>query len=263
MEKNKVRSGAGLSKVLLCSLLGTLLVVGCRTSRNPDTAGVPDITELPGTPLGVPGGQQSAAVGTVPAPEPVPAAVTQAPASSSKVTTTASVGGVSDADSSGEVIRVGETLDIVYSDTTTPLQPAHEKVRDDGTITLMWDKTFKAAGKTPGDLAKEIRATYVPDYYTQLTVSINRAEILRTIFVDGEVRIPSKQAYTGPITVTQVIASAGGFTDFADRRHVRVVRTNGKIDVVDCKKALKNPKLDLEVFPGDKVHVPRSNPFSF
>lgn len=131
-------------------------------------------------------------------------------------------------------------------------------MREDGTITLMFNENFHAAGLTPGDLAKEIRKRYVPDYYAQLTASVTRLEVLRTIFVDGEVRNPSKQQYTGPITVTQAIASAGGFTDFANKTNVKLIRSNGKIETVNCKKALKNPKLDLEVFPGDKVHVQRS-----
>jgi polysaccharide export outer membrane protein len=158
---------------------------------------------------------------------------------------------------SGDVIRVGEMVHIVFTDTPQPIPPVDDKVKDDGTITLMFDKTFQAAGKTPGELAQEIRKRYVPDYFAQLTATVVR-DILRAYYVDGEVRNPSKQAYTGPMTLTQAIASAGGFTDFADKKRVKLIRANGKSETVNCKKLIDHPELDPEVFPGDKVHVPRS-----
>jgi hypothetical protein len=52
--------------------------------------------------------------------------------------------------------------------------------------------------------------------------------------------------------------NGGDFTDFAGKRKVKLYRVNGKVETIDCKKALENPKLDPEVLPGDKIHVPRS-----
>jgi polysaccharide export outer membrane protein len=158
---------------------------------------------------------------------------------------------------STDVIRVGEMLHIVFSDTPTAIPTVDDKVRDDGNITLMYNERFHAADKTPQDLAEEIRKRYVPNYFAQLTASVNR-DIMRAYYVDGEVRNPSKQLYTGPMTVTQAIASAGGFTDFANRKKVRVIRANGKTEIINCKEALEHPDRDPEIFPGDKVHVPRS-----
>jgi len=152
---------------------------------------------------------------------------------------------------------VGETIHIAFSDAPVAIPPVDDKVKDNGTITLMYNQTYHATDKTPGDLAQEIRQRYVPDYFQQLTATVMR-DILRAYYVEGEVRNPSKQQYTGPTTVTQAIASAGGFTDFANKRKVRLYRQNGKIEVIDCKKILDHPELDPEVFPGDKVHVPRS-----
>jgi polysaccharide export outer membrane protein len=158
---------------------------------------------------------------------------------------------------SDDVIRVGDALHISFSDTVQPLQPVDTKVREDGKITLMFDQNFEAAGRTPSDVEKEIRKRYVPDYFQQLTATVLH-ELFRVYYVDGEVRNPSKQAYTGPMTVTQAITSAGGFTDFANKRKVRLIRQNGKIEMVDCKKLIDHPEKDPEVLPGDKVHVPRS-----
>jgi polysaccharide export outer membrane protein len=158
---------------------------------------------------------------------------------------------------STDVIRVGETVHIVFSDTPTAIPPVDDKVKEDGTITLPYNQTFHAADKTPAELQQDIRKRYVPDYFQQLTATVFR-DVMRAYYVDGEVRNPSKQLYTGPMKVTEAIASAGGFTDFANRKKVRVIRANGKIEIINCKEAIDHPDRDPEVFPGDKVHVPRS-----
>jgi protein involved in polysaccharide export with SLBB domain len=68
---------------------------------------------------------------------------------------------------------------------------------------------------------------------------------------------PGKLPYTGQITVTRAIATAGGFSPFANRRNVRIYRSDGTYSTINCTKALQNPKLDLPVYPGDKILVRR------
>jgi len=77
-------------------------------------------------------------------------------------------------------------------------------------------------------------------------------------YVGGEVKVPQRQLYTGPITVLKAIQSCGDFTDFANKKQVSLVRNDGRTLTVNCVKAIKNPTLDLPVYPGDKIHVPRS-----
>ena len=119
------------------------------------------------------------------------------------------------------------------------------------------NQTFKADGKTPGDLEKEIRARYVPKYFKYMTVTVKQEESTLWYYVDGEVKAPNRQIYTSRITVLKAIASAGGFTDFANKKKVKLTRVDGRTQIVNCVKALDNPSLDLEVYPGDKIYVPR------
>ena len=155
------------------------------------------------------------------------------------------------------MLRVGDSLTITFTDTPVPIPTFDEKIKDDGTITLTLNQTFKAAGKSRGDLEKEIRARYVPDYYKYMTVSVKQQESTRWYYVDGEVKMPNRWIYNSRITVLQAIASSNGFTDFANKKKVRVTRVDGRTEIVNCVKALGNPKLDLEIYPGDKIHVPR------
>jgi len=156
-----------------------------------------------------------------------------------------------------EVFRVGDSLTIVYSD-LPQITPAFEgKIKEDGTVTLLLNKAFAAAGKTAGELEAEIRAYYVPRYYKYMTVNVRTVQDTRWYYVYGEVKVPNRQIYTSRLTVLQAVASAGGFTDFANKKKVKLTRVDGRSQVVNCPKAQDNPALDVEVYPGDKIYVPR------
>jgi protein involved in polysaccharide export with SLBB domain len=155
---------------------------------------------------------------------------------------------------SSDTLNVGDQLTVVFSDLPTVTPPFDQRVKDDGTITLLLNQTFHAAGKTRSDLEKEIRARYVPDYFVNLTVSVKRDQFY---YVDGEVKMPSRQPHPGEMTVIKAIASAQGFTDFANRNKIRLTHANGNSVIVDYDAALENPAQDLAVYPGDKIFVPR------
>lgn len=154
-------------------------------------------------------------------------------------------------------IHMGDTLVIGYSDLPILMPPDEQRVKDDGTILLMQNQTFQADGKTRGQLEREIRERYVPQYFRNMTVSVSHKKETQFYFVDGEVRLPNRQVYISRTTVLKAIASAGGFTDFAKKSKVKLTRGDGHISIINCNKALTNPQLDLEVFPGDKINVPR------
>ena len=154
-----------------------------------------------------------------------------------------------------DVLRVGDLVTLIFSGVPVPPDRREERLKDDGTITLYLVGAVEAVGKTAGQLQKEIHAAYVPKYYVRLDVSVLAEG--RFFYVDGSVKIPSRQPHQGELTVLKAIAAAGGFTDFANKKKVLVVRANGQQITVDCVKALKDPRLDLPIFPGDKITVPQ------
>lgn len=157
-----------------------------------------------------------------------------------------------------DVIQPGEAITITLSDLPMGVQPIEERVKEDGTITLLQNQTFTAAGKSRRQLEQEIRERYVPKFYRNMTVSVQQQENTRFYFVGGEVRNPGRQVYLGPMTVLKAIQSCGDFTDFANRRKVQLFRSNGTMETINAKRALQDPSLDLPVYPGDRIHVPRS-----
>lgn len=152
-------------------------------------------------------------------------------------------------------LRVGDLLVITFSDLINPIPPFEGRVKDDGKITLTQNQDFVAAGKTVAELEKEIHQRYVPKYFVNLTVTVKAEN--RFFYVDGQVKRPDRQPYWGEITVLGAIAASNGFTEFAQPKKVKVIRANGKIETVNCIKARENPKLDLPVYPGDRIIVPR------
>lgn len=150
-------------------------------------------------------------------------------------------------------LRVGDTLVVTYSDTVNQINPSQVQIAADGTITLLFNEKFQAAGKNPAQLQADVRDRYVPKYFRTLTATVLASD--RFFVVEGEVRMPNRYVYTGHMTVLEAIATAGGFTDFSKRTKVQVTRTDHSHFTVDCKAAVNHPDLNLEIFPGDIVHV--------
>ena len=156
---------------------------------------------------------------------------------------------------SSDNLRAGDKVTITLTDVPNgPLQSEHI-IPDDGEITIHLDLKTKAAGKTKRQLQDDIRKLYVPQYYLRMTVNVKTED--RFVFASGEVKLPNRYIYSGELSVLKVIATAGGFTDFANKKKVELARVNGTIERIDCVKALADSSLDLPVFPGEKVFVPR------
>ncbi len=159
--------------------------------------------------------------------------------------------------SNTEVFRIGDSLVITFADLPTVTPAFQVKIKEDGTVTLLLNQPFKAAGKTPGQLEQEIRDYYVPRFFKYMTVTVAAVESTRWYYVYGEVRAPNRQIYNQRLTVLQAITSAGGFTDFANKRKIKLTRVDGRSQIINGPKAQEKPTLDPEVYPGDTVYVPR------
>jgi polysaccharide export outer membrane protein len=75
------------------------------------------------------------------------------------------------------------------------------------------------------------------------------------------VKKPGSYPISGPTTVVQLIAVAGGLEEFADSKHISILRTqNGRptsfsFNYQDVSKR-KNLKQNIELKPGDSIIVP-------
>jgi polysaccharide export outer membrane protein len=105
-----------------------------------------------------------------------------------------------------------------------------------------------AAGLTTSALAGTIQAKLSDGYLRDPKVS---AEVLtyRPYFILGEIKTPAQYPYVNGMTVTNAIATAGGYTPRADRKKV-FIRRSGEAQE---QRFLLTP--DLRVFPGDTIRL--------
>lgn len=152
-------------------------------------------------------------------------------------------------------IRVGDSVTITFSGVDDPDLASQEKpIKEDGSITLPYIGRVVAAGKTPGELEDLIHSLYVPAYYQHLNVTVKTTSD-RVYFVRGAVGSPGRLIYTGPITVTKAITSAGDFNEFANHKKIWLIRASGQRFKLNATAILDGEAPDPPVYPGDQIVV--------
>lgn len=153
-------------------------------------------------------------------------------------------------------LRVGDVVMINFNSGDTQVLPQHqEAIKDDGKIRPPYVGSVVAAGKSPGELQAELQEKY-NKLYVNMTVTVLSKD--RYYYVSGEVKNPGPKTYLGETGIITAISSAGDFTDFANKRKVRLIRANGKTEIIDVNKAIEDRHYDVPVFPSDTIVVPRS-----
>ena len=102
------------------------------------------------------------------------------------------------------------------------------QVRPDGKITLPLVGDVAAAGRTPLELRDAISGA-LKDYITNPVVTVIVVEAtappVPVVYITGEVNKPGALSLAiGPMSVLQALAMAGGFTDFANKKDIRILR---------------------------------------
>ncbi len=132
------------------------------------------------------------------------------------------------------------------------------QVRPDGKITMPLIGDLAAAGVTPIALRDLITAR-MRDYVVNPVVTVMVVEtVASTVYVMGEVNKPGTLPLTGPMSVLQALAMAGGFRDFANTKDIRILRNGpGGVETLhfNYKDALKGDGQIVYLQRGDTVIV--------
>jgi polysaccharide export outer membrane protein len=135
-------------------------------------------------------------------------------------------------------------------------------VRADGMISVPLIDDVRAEGLTPKEL-KEVIARELAEYVTAPDVTVMVRQMnSRFVSVLGEVRQPNRVPLTRDLRVLEAIALVGGFTTFADKNGVRIVRrdqdgneTEYRFDY-DAYIRGRAPGSNIVLQPGDVIIVP-------
>jgi protein involved in polysaccharide export with SLBB domain len=154
-------------------------------------------------------------------------------------------------------------------------EPTRElTVGDSGDLDAPYYGLVQAGKKSCKQLALEIKGLLEKGNYRRATVIImleetNKKRILGKVYVSGNVHQPGSQEIPDDevFTVSKAILKAGGFSDFADKRHVRLIRSgvqgqdpkNNKGIIINVLEIWEKGKTgnDVAVQADDIIYVPK------
>lgn len=185
---------------------------------------------------------------------------TARPAAAAKPPAPAGTAYAAPASTDSYTIDTGDILSVT-------VYPTEELSRDvvvqkDGAITMPLAGAVPARGQTTRRLERAIARAlgkYVAN--PQVTVAVkqfNRHQLLIT----GEVRSVGAFAYRENMRLMEFISAAGGFTDTANRREIKVFRgppASRQVHTVDVESLIRTGDFsrDFVLLPGDIIEVPK------
>lgn len=156
------------------------------------------------------------------------------------------------------VVGEGDVLDInVWKETEISKQMT---VRPDGIISLPLVGEVQVVGQTPRQIqvliTDRLKAVLTNPQVTVTVVDVRS----KKVYITGEVKKSGAYRIDQPLTVLDLIALAGGFTEFANKKHIYILRAGDNDnrlkfnynDVVQGRHREQNIRLQ----PGDTVVVP-------
>jgi polysaccharide biosynthesis/export protein len=132
-------------------------------------------------------------------------------------------------------------------------------VRPDGMISMVLVGDLRAAGLTPmalsADISQKLKKYMQDPIVTVVVLGVNS----QRIFMVGEVNRVGPLMLTPGMTPLQAFVSAGGLSQFANSKHIYILRTvDGKQQKIpfNYKLALKGDMQGVTLIPGDTIVVP-------
>lgn len=140
----------------------------------------------------------------------------------------------------GDVVRVA-----VYGE---PEITNSYKVDDGGSVSVPLVGAVQVRGLTTQVAAAKITAALSEGYLREPSVAVE-IEQYRPFFIEGAVKAAGQFPYVYGMTVRAAIATAGGFSDTADRGRAVVYRRQGS------QMAKGTVGLDFPIHPGDTIVI--------
>lgn len=180
----------------------------------------------------------------------------------------ASFVGDGNADQVSESYVIGASDEITVFVWRNPELGVRTQVRPDGRITTPIISDMVAAGKTPAQLADDIRQALVP-YITDPLVSVMvdrpNGTFSQQIRVVGATERPAAIPFRANMTLLDAMIAVGGLSEFAagDRaRLIRVDRESGRQREYDLRIASLlrrgDVRANVRLEPGDVIIIPES-----
>lgn len=136
------------------------------------------------------------------------------------------------------------------------------RVAEDGTISMPLLGDIQVAGKTPAEIAAQLKRLLEEKYMQRASVDVQIQEFQsRPISVLGAVQRPGNLAFSGRGTLLEALTAAGGLSE-SHGRYLYVLRRadNGLSDqvAIDLNELLAqgDPRANIPIFANDLINVP-------
>jgi polysaccharide export outer membrane protein len=162
------------------------------------------------------------------------------------------------------ILGIGDQLSINVWE--NPGLTTEATIRPDGNITMPLVGDLRAVGETPTSLKAMIRGR-LTDFVklgsgNEITVAVRGANSYRFTIV-GEVTRPGVVQLGYYVTVVEAIAMAGGFTRFAGKNRIKLLRRDPKTGAnrtipiaYDFLADGSHPEMNIVLMSGDTLFVP-------
>ncbi|MBU2979939.1 polysaccharide biosynthesis/export family protein [Alteromonas sp. C1M14] len=124
------------------------------------------------------------------------------------------------------------------------------RVSSTGTIAMPLIGQVDVKGLSVSEAEQLIRELYLGDYLKKPDINITIVEY-RQFYVNGEVNKPGGYSFRDGMTIQRAITLAGGFTERAARKNIKLLRENGNGVPVEAD-------ISTQVRPGDVITVEES-----
>ncbi len=130
-------------------------------------------------------------------------------------------------------------------------------VRPDGKITMPLIGDLQASGLTPDRLTAQLKQS-LSEYVKEPEITVEVIQVNSKRYnVAGEVNRPGPYPLVVQKTVFEAINDAGGFREFADQKHIKILRKDGTRLEFNYKEFVsgKHPEKNVVIENGDTILV--------
>ena len=127
-------------------------------------------------------------------------------------------------------------------------------VHEDGKITLQLVGDLDAGGRTPLEVQDTI-ADSLKKYVVKPLVTVTVESVgSKRYYMDGLVARPGEYPLVVPTTILEAISKAGGLQDFANTKHIYVLRGDKRI-YFNYKDVIKGKRMDQNILLETNDHI--------
>ena len=131
-------------------------------------------------------------------------------------------------------------------------------VHADGKITLPLVGDLDVGEHTPVEIQEIVKNALTKYIVTPPNVTVTVQEVLsKRYFMDGLSARPGEYPLTVPTTVLEAISRSGGLQEFANQKHIYILRGSRRIPF-NYKEVIKGKRMsqNIELQPNDHIVVP-------